>query len=375
MDLTSRLQDLHHRAGKPSYRTIERLIARQGRDQSMARSTIQEKLSGKSPATLTQILSLVEALAEHARLIESPIPAQAIDKGSWRDAYTASLKGGEKSNPSATAITEREVISDPWNVEPLRQAHMYDLIEIISSSSDAPVSSWLPRVISPLLQAEMSCTDFLRRAAKEGPREVVRITEALRKAFPPLKDDPWAAPQDPWATSEHDKTVSVFIAQTARIHGTRSTPAIIAGLRRANIGEYTDQYLQSIAKVQPASNISRIVRHLRSATLSRDSDKLLHFVGSERQVGRVLEVVHHFTESGDANDRTKILKGAATKGWYRIKNIAAEIKDIRSKDDLLKEVLWGIPHGEHQDIAEQLARAGHNELAQRVLVSADEPPF
>lgn len=102
MTLASRLQDLRNRAGNPTYRQIERLIARQAHDNPMARSTIQEKITGKSHPNLAQIFSMVEAIAEHARLIESPLTPQEVDKSRWRDLYTSLTPGEGTQNPTVT---------------------------------------------------------------------------------------------------------------------------------------------------------------------------------------------------------------------------------------------------------------------------------
>lgn len=79
MDPVNQLNNLRARADNPSYRTIERLISRQRRPNKMARSTTQEKMSGNSPLILTQVLSIVDALAEYARLHEVPLPLQEIN--------------------------------------------------------------------------------------------------------------------------------------------------------------------------------------------------------------------------------------------------------------------------------------------------------
>ncbi|MFE9699458.1 hypothetical protein [Streptomyces sp. NPDC006270] len=372
MALASELRDLRDRAGKPSYREIERLIARQGRDHSMGRSTIQEKLSEKSPASLVQVLSLVDAFAEHARRVEIPLTALEVDKSVWRERYMMSLKTGKPNSPVA-ATPEPMIDPDPWNVEPLRQAQMNDLIEIVQNSHTLPIASWLPEVIKPILLAGMSCMDFLKRAAKEHPQEIVQITGALHRAFPPEERSPWEPPPNPWAVTDHNRTVGAFLAQAARVHGAIASPAIVAGLRRAGIGELVNIYLNSVAKAHPAPNIARTVTHLRFATLSNDADQLLEFAGAGRQAADVIKVVQYFTEREQMGDRTKILKGAA-KEWYGFRSVAKFIESSGLEDDFLKELIWGIPHGEHLEFADKLGD-GNDELAERIRRAADEPPF
>ncbi|MEE1840341.1 hypothetical protein ACIODX_10405 [Streptomyces sp. NPDC088190] len=340
----------------------------------MSRSTIQEKLSGKTPATLAQILSLVEAFAEHARLIESPLSAEEIDKGKWRDIYTASLAAAASLTSSATPQTVPSKPLPEWDTTPLKLAQMHDLVATVESSADTPPSQWLPGILGPLLQAEMSCINFLKRAAQETPQEVVRIATVLHLSFPPYEPDPWET-KDPWSTTPNEKTVGTFLAQVARVHAARSSPAIITGLRRANIGAYVTDFLNSTAKIHPAPNIYRIVSHLRAATLSQDAESLLETVGAERQVNGVIEIVEYFNDRDEVADKGKILRAVPSRNWYRLKSIAAQLESHAHQDDWIEEVLRGLPWGNNDEIVSQLQADGNHDLAQRVRSAHDKPPF
>lgn len=373
MTLASKLQDLRNRAGNPTYRQIERLIARQGRDNPMARSTIQEKISGKSHPNLAQILSIVEALAEHARLIESPLTAREVDKSHWRDLYTNALKT-ERAKPSTSETSKvQQKAAEPWNLEPLRQAHMNDLLDLINSSLDLPVSTWLPEVVRAILIADMSFRDFLSRAAQESPQEVVRITVSLDREFPAEEIEPWES-RDPWEVSDRDQIVGGFLAQVARRHGAVSSPAIIVGLRRASLGYLVSNYVTGVAKVHPAANILRAVTHLRFATLSNDADLLLAEVGRKREPEKVLEIARYLEAHGKPGDRTKVMKGAGS-DWFQLDRVATEVKKIGFRDTFTKEAIWGIPYGQHSDIADSLTKGGSIELAERVRRAENESPF
>ncbi|WP_369189313.1 hypothetical protein [Streptomyces sp. R08] len=164
---------------------IERLIARQGRQHPMARSTIQEKISGRSPVNLLQVLSIVEALAEHARLNGIPLSQQEIDQSVWRERAATSMV-----NPTVRASgrgfspppKRREI---EWNVEPLKHAQMFDLVAIVDDEAkEVEVASWLPRVIRGMMQAEMSFNGFLESAAMDSPHGVVGTVAALQAEFP-----------------------------------------------------------------------------------------------------------------------------------------------------------------------------------------------
>ncbi|WP_181361464.1 hypothetical protein [Streptomyces sp. A244] len=340
----------------------------------MARSTIQDKLSGKSAVNLPEVLSIVEALAEHARLSGAPLPSQEIEVSVWRERVSASSKTPSKAQAKSQASPITTSQHKPWNVEALELAQMHDLIEIVQNSDGAPTSYWLPQVVAPMLLAGMSVVEFIKRAAEDDPQEVVQTLAALDRSFPAPEDNPWES-RNPWLVSDNDRTVGSLLTHTARRHGARATPAIIVAMRRTEIGEHVDEYLVSIARLHPARNIQHIVGQLRAATLASDADKLLRFTGSRRQTDRVLEVVLAFRARGMEADAKRILLGVGAGGWLTIKNFSDEVQGHEAAEEFVREILRGIPYGEHSEFAEQLKKYGDEPLAQRILSIADEPPF
>ncbi|MFB7335837.1 hypothetical protein ACFC00_30030 [Streptomyces adustus] len=374
MTLVAQLQDLRVRAGDPTIRQIERLIARQGRERPMARSTIQDKLSGKSPVNLPEVLSIVEALAEHARLSGTPLLPQEIDQGVWRERVITSTRQTAKSPPLPSPSPVSPTQGIPWDTEALKLAQMHDLIEIVESSSSTPTASWLPSVIAAMLLAEMSVTEFMKRAAEDSPQDVVQTLVALDQAFPAPEPDPFETP-DPWFTSANSRTVGALLSHVARKHGTNSTPAIVVAMRRAQIGEHVDAYLSNIARLHAAISVDHIVHQLRKATLSADAERILKLVGSKRRVNRIFEVALRFHATGQTEDAQKILQAVAADNWYRIESVVEEIRDHESAETFVREILRGIPFGKHSEYAQGIERRGNQALAQRVLEAADEPPF
>ncbi|MFJ4783247.1 hypothetical protein [Streptomyces sp. NPDC088794] len=323
---------------------------------------------------MPEVLSIVEALAEHARLSGAPLPSQEIDPGVWRERVSASKKAPSRTlSASHTAPISAEQ-QRPWNVEALKLAQMHDLVEIVQNSGDTPTASWLPKVVAPMLLAEMSVLEFTKRAAEDSPQQIIQTLVALNEVFPDTESDPWKK-SNPWLVSENDRTVGSLLTHTARRHGARATPAIVVAMRRAEIGEHVNQYLIANARLQPARSIQHIVRQLRAATLTTDANKVLEFVGSKRQTDRVPEVVFAFRTSGETGDATRILRGVGAAGWYSIKNMVDEIANHESVDELIRDILRGIPYDKHSEYAEQIRKYGDDALAQRILSVADEPPF
>ncbi|MFE6816189.1 hypothetical protein [Streptomyces sp. NPDC057677] len=307
--MAAQLQELRLRAGSPPYRAIERLLARQNRQERIARSTIQEKFTGKSPLKLGEVLRLVEALAEHARFIGAPLLAEDTDQEVWRQRVVSA-----QSNqlPPKEKKVESTATSDPeWPLTPLYQAGMLDMAEIVIESRDQATANWLPRVAREMMRAEMSCTSFMSVAATEPPLEAVRTAVALHLEFPNLVDqnsgDPWAQKTAPG----NSETVLTLLRFMAREHGSTATPTIVVGLRRGGIGEYVQHFLTCIAQWHLAPSLERSVSHLRAAELSRDAINLLHLAGSRRLLDRTFEIADHFNRKNAVDDRDTVLRAMA----------------------------------------------------------------
>ncbi|MFJ6633341.1 hypothetical protein ACIQMR_18410 [Streptomyces sp. NPDC091376] len=374
MDLAAQLRDLQVRAGGPSIRAIERLIARQGREHPMARSTIQEKIAGRSPVNLLQVLSIVEALAEHARLNGIPLPPQEIDPGVWRERVATVLAISRGAGAIAGFGEMSAGWEIDWNVEPLQQAHMFDLVKVINESKSVEVANWLPKVIGEMMQAEMSFVGFLESAAQDSPQGVVRTVAAFHAEFSSYEPDAWEGQRDPWYVSEKDRTIGPLLTHAARRHGASASPAIVAGLRRAGVGTYVDDFLASVGRWHLSKNIEAAVNHLRSAALGKDADRLLGLVGEKRTSDRLLEVFRHFERLGNGDD-IKLLRGVGAAESYRIGEVFKAFKAAEVPEDVLVHIARGVPYGRHAEFAQRLQSSGHEGIAQLILRVKDEPPF
>ncbi|WP_148283133.1 MULTISPECIES: hypothetical protein [Kitasatospora] len=355
-------------------REIERLIARQGRNRPMARSTIQEKFSGRSPANFTQVLSIVEALGEYGRLNNSPLPPEEIDQSVWRDRVVRSPSQADKKENAAADQTPQEGSRLEFDWEPLRQAEMFDVLSDLEASRSNHLAAWLPGVLREMMNAGMKISSYIEVASQDEPRGIVSLAAALEKEFPPGQPSAWG--DDPWGPpEENDLTALELLRLTARRHGSGSSPAIVAGMRRAGIGQYVDYYLNCIGAWHLAGNIEKAVDHLRQAALPSDAKKLLGLVGSGRQFDRLSGVVNHFQLKARIDDRNLILRGIASKGdKYRLRATVADFKKKSMPTDALIEVMRGIPYGRHSDFEQHLREAGLEEMA--ALVSkATDPPF
>jgi hypothetical protein len=374
ISLVTQLKVLQTRAGSPSIRTIARLIERQARSDGMARSTIQDKLDGRSSVTLSQLLSLIEAFAEHARLIGSPLRPHEIDQEIWRERFFATkLKTPQMGNTPPPPSQEIAGEGNPWNLESLRRAGMVDVIELITQSAGTRTAAWLPRVAREMIQAQMSCDGFMETAAHEHPQEVIKTAAALAEEFPRLSI---ATEMDPWAVDSRDNTDTVvaLLRFAARIHSPESCPVFVAGLRRAEIGDYVDGFLVSVARWHLASDIERAVENLRAAQLGRDAMQLLNHVGRKRLLQRTFEVVDHFDKLGAKEDRNTILGGMASTPQRLLKAVQ-EAQKGTDADEIYSVLVAGVPRGNRERHVTLLRREGFHRLASEISPDPDEPPF
>lgn len=368
-NLAKQLNDLRVRAGNPSYRELQRTMETLGRRHSMARSTIQEKLTGKSQAKLHQILSLVAAIAEYGRINGTPLSPQEVDENSWRAKFVASSR--RNSNTANTIDSQQVGNVRAWDSSPLRHAGMTDLLDLIARSDGAPIATWLPHVASEMFQAQMSCESLMKWAAQGAPREVVECIAALEEIFPlpEPSDNPWAS----WSPG-NSATVTLLLRFAARVHGAASSPVIVVGLRRSQVGRYVDDYLRGVATWHLAPALHKAVESLMSAELAADAKRMLTLVGSNRKEDRIMEVVRHFDDLGEVALRDFILQGMAKDE----KRFMAGIRGTHL-EDMQGSLIAAIPHDKKSTYADLLDSSDFGELASQIRAEissySDEPPF
>ncbi|MFF3491143.1 hypothetical protein ACFYWS_07310 [Streptomyces sp. NPDC002795] len=375
MSVAARLQELRVRAGSPSFREIERLLAKQGRT-VMARSTVQEKLSGKRPANLTQVLAIVEALAEIARLNGTPLPHQEVDAGVWRERVTAAFKRHDPQQVSSAPSIEGSRTLERWPVGALLHAQMYDLVELVEGNRDSPTDTWITSVIRPMLTAKMSISEFMDRAAQDDTQTTIRTIRVLNADFPPPEGNPWEPTEPPWGTTDNDLTVGKLLKSVATHHDTQSAPAIVVGLRLAEVPNLATVYLKVLACTQEAPGIKKAATLLRAASLNNDADSLLGFVGSERfPTTESIKIAEQFHTNRDFPDSDKILGGIAKGGPHSLRDGLEALNAHPLEASFKPKILHGIPWGNHEKMADALVKNGDADAAQAVLEVKDEPPF
>ncbi|MFF9117255.1 hypothetical protein ACF09Y_16890 [Streptomyces massasporeus] len=338
----------------------------------MARSTIQEKFSGKAAINLPQILSIVDALAEYAQMHDTPLPKHETDREIWQDRVAAASKevvAGQKKG-----MIQGSNVATPsmeWNIEPLRRAQMDDLVALIFDHRSKPVGDWLPRVLRVMTQAEMSVTDFLRKAAEDSPQGVVGTVAALHLEFPYEVDGPWGSER----SQQNIDTVGRLITFSAQHHGDSAAPAIVVGLRRSHLGVYVEDFLTRVGTWFLPPSIENTVVQLRAAALHKDVEPVLKAI-AKRKHDRIYEVVEHFGRNKwRPNDLNTILRAIGSHKAPQLSNIIDDFQSRNAPEDLLKEIARGVEYGNYGEYIEKFSQWGNQEFSDLLHQASEEPPF
>ncbi|MGQ4722510.1 hypothetical protein [Streptomyces tunisiensis] len=341
----------------------------------MARSTIQEKLSGNGKLTLTQVLSIVEALAEYARDNEIPLPNQEISRDVWRDRVSASYDTG---NQNSEVNTERESEGPndiEWNTEPLEQAQMTDLVNLIREARRKPVSTWLPRLLREMVDAEMEIENFIQQAAEDTPLGIVQTLKELDKEFPYMivADDPWGGEER--RNIENQMTVDPLLRIAAQRHGQTASPAIVVAMRRSGLSHHVNTYLDAVGTWFLPENVVIISEHLTTAALTNDNRRLLRSIAQNRGADRIPQVIKCLQITGKAEDANFLLRNVGNTNQWRIRSVVMALEKESAPEEVLREIARGVPHGKHDEYAEACTDAKLENFAKLIIEARDEPPF
>ncbi|MFJ2752728.1 hypothetical protein [Streptomyces sp. NPDC087297] len=162
------LQRLHIQVGRPSLREIVECSQKAGRP--LTKSTVHEKLNGKSKPSLDFVSAFHSALVAHGDERGRPVEPADRDlrrwKGQWRAMNT------ELADMQATRRLSRHARAD-LRANP-------DLAVLAHRAATAVVAEL--EALSRNRDGEWSARDLLEEAAGRSPRSAVALVGALRKA-------------------------------------------------------------------------------------------------------------------------------------------------------------------------------------------------
>ncbi|WP_392965533.1 hypothetical protein [Streptomyces sp. LN245] len=340
----------------------------------MARSTIQEKFSGNSAPTLSQVLSLVEALSEHAMDNDMPLPSQETSRDVWRDRVSASFKTENEATTRSAGNESGNCSGIDWDIKPLEQAEMIDLVNLVREAQRRPVSTWLPRLLREVMEAGMEIDHFLKQAAEDSLAGVIQSLKELEDEFPYL-----TATEGPWGGEDRNpdnlRTVDSLLQFTVVRHGQTASPAIIVGLRRSGLSHHVERYLDLASTHFLPESILLISEHLTSAALTKDSRQLFHSIGRNRPVQFILPILQALRSAGQVYAANALLQSVGNTNEWRIKRIVGELENSGAPDEVLREIARGIPHGKHDDYIETFTTPRFEKFSKMILAARDELPF
>ncbi|MEU0720104.1 hypothetical protein ABZ498_23345 [Streptomyces lavendulocolor] len=319
-------------------------------------------------------MAIVDALAEHARLNEIPLPAQEVDHEVWANRLIASLDKKKSAPASAGKVGAAEEIAIEWNLEPLRQAHMIDLVNVVTENRSKPTATWLPRVLREMLSAEMDVTEFLERAAQDSALAVVETLKELEEEFP------YSVDSDPWGQHARDgenlRTVGGLLKLAARQHGEEFTPAVIVGMRRTHLGHHVDDYLAQVGTWFAPHRLVRIIDHLEKATLTNDVERLAQRIAKHRAPKRIPDAVRLLMIAEKQVAASIILRTVGDCILWRVEQVVKALLDTSAPEEILYEIALGVPYKKHDEYAKHFEESDLKGFAEIMRKAKMEiPPF
>jgi hypothetical protein len=364
-ELATQLDRLRTRAGNPSVREIAKLTERQAPGNAMSRSTVQDKISGKSVPRLGQVLAIVRACADYARSIDAPLTAEDTDEQVWRERVEGASVRPSTPSPAVTVGATANG-SATWDLDPLYHAGMHDMIDLIKDNAGKPMAGWFLPLIKALALAEMPNLQFIKAASREAPSNLVESLIVL-------------------AEFGTEDAFIRLLKQCTQNQPAESIPVILVLLRRRGDGYWlADRLISALSGERDThwfiirKDIVEVVLALRRATLEKDADRLMTGIGKYGTPSLVLEAAaslqHHFQGSRDA-----ILSAVGEGDNWHLAQILKALRAVRVKGidpkKSLDTIISGIPTGKHEGVASFLAGQALKEEADRCLELKDEPPF
>ena len=375
-DLAAQLSRLRAQAGGPSVRVLAKLTERQGSERAMSRSTIQDKLSGRNPPRLGQVLALVQACADYATSIGPPLPAEETDEQIWRERTQAASRRTPRPAPADVSAgppsTPKDVTANSsprWNLA--RSSGPVDnMVDLVQARGHEPMADWLPILIEALREAEMSTEYFLAAASKDCPQDAVRTILAL-------------------AYYQENKAADRLLFLCAVNQPAESIPIILALLRRRGEGYvgvelaerlldiFTGKGSPGLLKVD-ATRYVAVVSALRQAAMNIGAARLLQGLGEHGPSTLTLEVAASYPDT-ISGDRNTVLTSAGKRVRFDLYDLFRTLRraeiDGLDPQKTRDHIIFAIPGGNYAETASFLKSMDMDEEAERILRIESELPF
>jgi hypothetical protein len=337
----------------------------------MSRSTVQDKISGRNPPRLAQVLAIVQACADYAESIGVPLATEETDDQIWRERAQVALTRPSLPPPVFTDVTANRPVKQvsEWDLNPLVRAGMSDMVQLVQASGNRPMAEWLPPLIHALELAGMSKEQFLKAASMDQPQDLVESIIALINYPEALNRLMHLSAQN--QPSDSIPAIMVLLRRRATPDSVELAELLIDLISEERSGPFWDA-------AEAEDSCISVVHALRSATLEKDAIRLLKRIGAHGNPDYILEVAASFPDN-TWSDREKVLSSVAEGTDYHISSVLRELGETTldgiDQKKTLDRIIFGIKYGRHRGIASFLEEKGLEEEARRVIELEDEPPF
>ncbi|MEU4844444.1 hypothetical protein [Streptomyces gilvosporeus] len=314
--MASALRELRTLAGQPSLDQLVRLTRQQGQRWAMPRSTIDDKLNGRTAPKDEHVLALVKACRDHAASAGTPLPSEFCDEGRWRseclamrqalaDPRSRDYRGtvaqeilvacqgpAEGTAPSATAAaepskaTELEYLLQMVEPEALgRELPPTQVGAVARRLRNAGHTEELDRLLRAA--SARSANDVLTMAEDAGLDIGGRLIRLV------LKDSSIARMAALVKEAEHhhpEKAVGLINLGVQH----RPIPdlvSLIETIRTDGGSPFIGEILSASLRGRSAPEVSEFLTSLKAAEMRDDADVLLYLISLSRDEGWLLEVI------------------------------------------------------------------------------------
>lgn len=339
--VASALRELKRLAGKPSLDQLVRLTKQQGPRWAMPRSTIDDKLNGRSAPKVEHVLALVVAFRDYAAAAGTPLPSEFCDEGAWRSECVAMDRAlADPRSHDYRGSVARDILA-------ARQGHAEDTAPPVTASAESAKTAWvehLLRTVGPetagrelppedaasmasLLQTAGRTEELgrvLAAASGRSAQDVLTMREAggldiggqiIHLALEDRSIARMAALVK--EAEHHHPDVAVGLVHVGVRHRPILNVVSLIKTIHANGGSpFLGEILSAGLRGRSAREVSLFLIGLRAAKMRDDADVLLYLISLSHDKNELLNVISCLNERHRYADAMK-LRAVIEPRWWR----------------------------------------------------------
>ncbi|WP_037603759.1 hypothetical protein [Streptacidiphilus rugosus] len=338
--VASALRELRRRAHQPSLDRLAKLTAGQGARWAMPRSTIDDKLKGRTAPKAEHVLALVAAFRDHAASVGHPLPSEFCDEVAWRSEWLAMNQAlvDPRSRDYAGTVAKMILSARPaaGSTRPVsvpeetsEATWVEDLLQTVGAEAAGRTlpprdAAHVARRLHETGQAE-DLELLLAAASERSAQDILTMSEAAsldlagRLIRLVLRDQSTArmAALVTEAERHHPDEAVGLIHLGMRSRPVPGVVAVIEALRANGGSPFIGEILSAVLRERPAREAGMLLIGLRAAKLRGDAEALLYLLSLSHDPGSLLPVISLLRERRHYADARKLQAVVEPRWWRR----------------------------------------------------------